>query len=99
MSIWRAPLSLAAQDLANNIPNFGWMIAITTSMTRGLAGIWAKEVTRSLISHSHFNLLESKENRSLYGLVTSNPSLSMIIMGIRLWETPESSMALCKMAL
>ena len=60
-----------------------------TSITIVLEGIYIKVTTISLISPSHFTFLESKEYKSLYGLVTSNPKISTTPFGIKLWEAPE----------
>lgn len=96
MSIWRAPFNFADHDLDKSMQNFGGMSATTISITKLYVGIWVRETIESFTKPEHFTLLESKEKRTLYGLVVSNSSLSIITFGIKLCDAPESNIALCR---
>jgi hypothetical protein len=65
MSICRVPFNFAAHDLDSSMPNLGGMSAMTTSITMFFEGIWASDMTKSLMRPKHLTFLESKEKRSL----------------------------------
>jgi len=96
MSICRVPFNFADHDHQRSMPNLVGIYATTTSIIMIFEGIWVNLTAKSLIKPKHLTYLESKGKKSLYGLVISNPKLSIITFGIKLWDAPESSMALCK---
>ena len=73
-----------SHDLDNNIPYLGGISATTTSIRIVLFGYWTRDTHKSFMRARHFTWLESKENRSLYGLVMSRFNLSMTAFGMRL---------------
>ena len=96
MSNCRDPCNFAPHERESSIPYFGGISTTTVSINILLPGYWTSVTHKSLIKPKHLTLLESKENKSFYGLVISRFRVSMMDFGIKLWEAPESSIVLCR---
>lgn len=89
------PYSFAPHEQDNSIQYFGEMSTTTKSIRILFAGHLTRVTHKSLIKPRHLSWLESKENKSLYGLVMSRFNLSIISFGIKLWDALEYNIALC----
>lgn len=94
MSICKVPYTFSPQDLDKSIQYLGGISATKISMNTLFDGTLARVTHKSLIKPKHLTLHESKDKKYLYGLVISNTSFSIITLGMRLCEVPESNMAL-----